>query len=37
MSGEPTFESRLWVLTTRIWIAVAVAAFALAVKAVVRR
>lgn len=37
MSGEPTFESKLWVLSSRIWIAVAVAAFALAIKTVVRR
>lgn len=37
MIGDPTFESRLWVLSSRIWIAVALAAFALAVKSVVRR
>lgn len=37
MRGDPTFESRLWALSSRIWIAVAVAAFALAVKSVVRK
>lgn len=37
MRGEPTFEARLWAITTRVWIAVAIAAFGLAVRAVIRK
>lgn len=37
MSGEPSFEARLWQISSRLWIAVAVAAFGLALRALVRR
>lgn len=37
MIGDPTFETRMWILSKRIWITVAVAAFAFAIKALVRR
>jgi hypothetical protein len=37
VTGDPVFEARLWVLSKRIWIAVAVAAFAFAIKSLVRK
>ena len=37
MQGDPLFEAKLWRLSSRVWIGVAVTAFALAVQAVVRK
>ena len=34
MSGEPTFEARLWRLAVAIWTAVAVAAFGLVIQTI---